>query len=726
MAFDKSKFLDHFRSETREHIQRLSDGLLELERAPERKDVLETMMREAHTIKGSAAMMGFRGLADIAHGMEEGMERALKGELTLDKPHFDLLFRCLDSMEPLLEDDPPPEDRKIEMPVVEQLCRDVEEVFAGKGLDLAGKKRASRPRGRKTSKAGTAPPRGGRKGAKSSGKPKREDSSPPPRRGRAPDMSIRVDIDKLDRLMNLSGEFGIARLRLKEVTGALMRKADRADQMPEEILSLLMDLNGIDEQIGSLTSTLQAEMMDARTVPVSYLFDTFPRAMRDLAQAKGKEVEFEIIGKETQLDKGIIDQLKDPLMHLLRNAVDHGIETPEERRRLGKSEKGRIVLSATQKGSHVTIEVSDDGRGIDTEKVGMKAIERGLIQEDEVDELSSERVYSFLFTPNFTTADTVTETSGRGVGLDVVKDRLNDLKGGVEVSSVRGKGTRFLITLPLTLAITESLLVASGSEIFALPMDSVVETVRVSPEEIRTVGGREVITVRGRIIPLLRLNKVFHLPMKGIVERRYFPVVHVQVLSQSLGLLVDELRGREEIIRKSLGYPLRGNRTFSGVTILGSGRVALILNVPWLVGSMDDALATGQTPHPRHSPRAEGRKILLAEDSLSTATLEKEILESAGYSVVLARDGEEALEKVKQDEFDLIISDVLMPRMDGFELTERLKRSRDHRDIPIVIVTTRESDEDRKRGLDAGADAYILKSEFTSEELLGKIERLVG
>ncbi len=719
MAFDKTRFLDQFRTETREHMQHLSDGLLKLEKEPEKKEVLETMMREAHTIKGSAAMMGYEKLANIAHGMEDGMEKALNGELLMDRAHFDLLFRCLDSMEPLLESNRPGEDRRIEMPVVEDICREIDEIFAGKGPELTKKKRdigTSRvikkksPNAKKKTETRTA-------GRKEKGKPR---SLP-----RA-EKSIRVDIDRLDRLMNLSGEFGIARLRLKELLRTMLRKAESGEAVPDDVVSLLGDLSSVDEKIGSLTSNLQIETMGVRTVPVSYLFNTFPRAMRDLATKKGKEVEFEVRGKETQLDKGIIDELRDPLLHLLRNAVDHGMDTPRERLDKKKPERGRIVLSACQMGSQVVIEVSDDGRGIDREAVGRKAASVGLVPAEEIDTLSDDRIFQLIFTPNFSTSEELTETSGRGVGLDVVKDKLGKLKGTIEVESAPDRGTTFKLTLPLTLAIAESLLVASGPELFAVPLDNVVETVRISPEDITTVGGNEAIAVRGRITPLVRLNELFGLPMKGIVEKRFFPVVILQVLDRRAGLLVDELLGRQEIIRKSLGYPLMKVRDIAGATILGSGRVTLILDIPSILESLDGAERRGSVVRERPVRRVEKRRILVAEDSLSTATLEKEILESAGYSVALARDGQEAVDMAAKEDFDLIITDILMPRMDGFELTTRLKEDGKCRDIPVIIVTTRESDEDRIRGLEAGADAYILKSEFTSEELLGRIERLAG
>ncbi len=719
MAFDKSKFIDQFKAETLEHLQRLSEGLLKLEKMPGKVELLESMMREAHTIKGCATMMGYARLAEVAHRLEDGMERALSGDLKMDKGHFELFFRCLDTMEPLLEEEVGERGRKIEMPAVEALCREVEEVFAGKGLEIGGRDKTTR----------TTPGRPRcRKGRRVGKRITKKSDTRPARSPGLRERSILVETAKLDKLVNLSGELGIARLRLKKLVGDLQKKSEGKGDFSAETRALLVELSGVNDQIDGLTSTLQSETMNARTVPVAYLFKTFPRAMRDLALKKGKEVEFKITGEETRLDKRIIDEMRDPLLHLLRNAVDHGIEPPKERLKVNKSKDGEIVLSARQEGSQVVIEVSDDGRGIDCGKVKVRAVERGLISGDEASALSDDQTYQLLYTPNFSTMNEVTETSGRGVGLDVVRDKIDSLKGEIEIVSEVGRGSSFIMRLPLTLAIADSLIVASGRELFAILMENVVETLRIKAEEVRTVGTREVIFVRGEIVPLLMLDRLFEIPVRGIVERRFLHVVIVQARKVKAGLMVDALIGHQEIIRKSLAYPLKRVNNISGGTILWNGRVSLILDVPSMIESMEGppVQETGARPKLAPAPPSSGKRILVAEDSISTAMLEKNILESAGHSVVLARDGMEALQKLEHEDIDLVMTDVLMPRMDGFELTERLKQDETRADIPVIIVTTRESDEDKRKGLEAGADAYMLKSEFTSEELLNTIDRLVG
>lgn len=700
MEFDRSKFIAQFKAETREHIQKLNEGLLKLEKNVDDKELLEVMMREAHSIKGSATMMGYKRISDIAHCMESGLQKALEGALTLNKEHFDLLFKALDSIQPLLEDKVTWGSKGIARPYVDNLCEELQSIFSSDTKKKAIIKDASPE---KESFAKAAP---------------------------VPEDSLRVDIHRLDKLMNLSGELTVSKVRLSELVKNLMGKAELQQSANDSIAFLIKELNKVDESISSVSSNIQNEVMKVRMVPVSYLFDLFPRAMRDLANKAGKDINIEIRGEGTHLDKTIIDNMKDPITHLLRNAVDHGIETSEERRKMGKPSSGSVILNAYQVGSQVVIEVSDDGAGIDIDKVKKRAVEKGLVSAEKVESMVDEQLFQVIFMPGFSTKDEVTETSGRGVGLDVVAENLARLKGTVEVESVRGAGTKFIMKMPLTLAITESLLVSAGSDTFAIPIDAVVETIRINIDEIRTVETREAITVRGHILPIVRLNDIFNLPLKGIVEKKFFSVVIVQAVEKRLALLVDELKGRQDIVGKGLTDPLKNVKYISGATILGDGSVILILDIPSIISSFEGGAVIRRKTLTEEKPATPVKKrrktILLAEDAMSTAMLEKNILESAGFSVVIARDGKEALEKSSQEKFDLVITDILMPRMDGFELTSALRKDKLYKDIPIIIVTTRESDADKRRGLESGADAYILKSEFTSEGLLNTIERLIG
>jgi two-component system chemotaxis sensor kinase CheA len=717
MAFDKSKFIDQFKAETRERIQTLNLGLLKLEKDVRNQELLNNMMREAHSIKGGARMMGYKRIADITHKMEDGLQQAINGKLVLTRECFEVLFKCLDALEPLLQDKVTWEDQGVTRDFTESICEMADAVFSGKPL----------PPVRKTSESK-------KEAAAPASQPVPAAPEPVPAsvaKAEEPasmmEESIRVDIEKLNHLINLSGELLISKIQLKDLTqGILARAVSQTEENPV-LGALVRDLDTVTDHIDIMTRDLQSEMMKVRMLPVGHLFNTFPRAMRDLAREKGKEVDFTIEGQETQLDKAILDEVRIPIVHLLRNAVDHGIESPEERKQKGKPEAGRIKLSASQEGSQVVIAVTDDGRGIDVEKVKKHAVAKGLVSSDHIDTLAEEQVFNLLFTPGFSTHEGVSDTSGRGVGLDVVRDAIVRIKGMVEVKSRPDGGASFMMKLPLTLAITESLLAVAGSDTFAIPVDSVIETIRVSLNDIKTVETKDVITVRGHILPVVKLHDIFGLPAKGIVEKKFFPIVIVQSVEKRIGILVDQLLGRQDIIGKSLGDPLQRVKNIAGATILGNGKVVLILDVPSIIHAAEGGVVRKVAVKPKTAaPGKKKKTILLAEDVLSTAMLEKNILESVGYSVVIARDGKEALEKASQESFDLVISDVLMPRMDGFELVTRLRREKLYKEVPIIIVTTRESDEDKRKGMEAGANAYLLKSDFTSEGLLETIERLLG
>lgn len=715
--FDKSKFIETFKAETRDHIQKLSLGLIDLEKNPHDRQLLEAMMREAHTVKGSSSMMGYKRIADIAHRMEDGLQRALDDEVVLAKEHCDILFKCLDTIEPLLEDKVTWEAKGILRPYVDSLCKEAEDIFAGT---------------RSLKKSEKKPPQVSGTESKKEKEPVKKEPVILESKARAEktviqEDSMRVDLNKLDNIVNLSGEMLISKIRLKELVKELSSKPEIVACPAESVKTAMRELVKVNESIDFLSRQMQDEAMRIRMVPVSYLFNSFPRAMRDLADSKGKKVKFLMEGQDTQLDKAILDQLKEPLMHILRNAIDHGIEEESIRQSNKKDLAGTVKLTASREGSHVIIEVSDDGAGIDNDKVKEQAVKKGLISKDKAGEIANEQVFQILFTPGFSTRQEVTETSGRGVGLDVVRDSMAQLKGMVEVVSERGLGTRFILRLPLTLAITESLLVSAGSETFAIPVDTVIETMRINPEHIKTVESKDAITVRKQILPLVRLTDIFGLPRKGIFEKRYMPVIIVQSVEKKIGLLVDRLLGRQEIVSKPIGHPLKEIKNISGATILGDGRAILILDIPYIIESAEGVIIKQAAAKPKAVKASKKKKsILLAEDVLTTAMLEKNILESVGYSVVIARDGQEALERASQETFDLVITDILMPRMDGFQLTEKLRKDKMYKDVPVIIVTTRESDADKRRGLEAGADAYILKSEFTSEGLLNTIERLIG
>ncbi|MBF0216556.1 MAG: hybrid sensor histidine kinase/response regulator [Candidatus Omnitrophica bacterium] len=718
MTFDRSAFVERFKSETKERVEKLNLALIDIEKDPGNRDILNMAMREAHTIKGSAAMMGYNRISDLAHRLETAMQGALQGKMEFTPEKLDVMFECLDAILPLLEDKVTWEDKGVANPFVETLLNKMDGVFSENSPAQDKSERPLNP--------GIPPLRTEEKKAKEAPAPEPGPLEQPSRDDHLPETMIKVDTARLNKIVNTSGELVTSRIRLAEIVKLVSEKVYESQDTGIYLKGLIDELNSVTCDIVTLTAGMQEEVIRVRTVPVGDLFRTFPRTMRDLAREKGKEIEFVIEGGETQLDKVIIDEMRAPLMHLLRNAIDHGIEAPGDRRRVGKSAPGKVRLKAYQEGSQVVIEVSDDGRGIKVAEIKEKAVKKGIVSASRINDMIKEQVYQILFTPGFSTKEDVTDISGRGVGLDVVRETLSSMKGVVEISSEEGKGTSFKMKLPLTLAITECLILGAGPDVFAVPIDAVVETVRISEKEIKKIEGKEALTIRGYILPLVKLKDVFGLPQKGIFEKQYFPVIIVQSIEKRIGIMADKLFGRQEIISKSIGDPLGNVKYVSGATILGNGRVILILDIPAMIESAEGVVV--RRPLKKEAPAARKRKkhILLAEDSMTTAMLEKNILESVGYSVVTAKDGQEAAERAMQEKFDLVITDVLMPRMNGFELIERLRGDSKYKDVPVIVVTTRENDEDRRRGLEAGADAYLLKSEFTSEGLLDTLEKLLG
>lgn len=708
---DKTEFIPQFQAETKEHIQKLNDGLIMLEKDPQNIEIFEDLMREAHSIKGSAAMMDFEHISKIAHKMEDALSPDRQPSNIQE--NMDILFECIDAIELLLEEEATDSEKETLSKLAEKLC---EQIDLNILVDIENTEKAS-------NNVEALPASSNRQSEVATCKTEQNNNETIILKQTE---SLRVNLNKLNELMNLSGEMLISKIRLSQLIKALERKIQTGCE-PNELEKITTELKHANEKFSFVSLSIQDEIMKLRMVPVSNLFSKFPRAMRDLAHKNQKKIDFEMSGQETYMDKSIIDQMKDPLLHILRNAVDHGIESPEERLKKQKSEAGKISLNAYHLGSQAVIEIIDDGKGIDIEKVKSKAVSQNLESPGKINQMTNEQIFQFLFTPGFSTTDVVTETSGRGVGMDVVKESILKLKGSIDIKSHKGEGTKLTIKLPLTLMITECLLVDCGNEVFGLPVDNICETVRIDLNEIRTIASKEVINIRDEIVPLARLNNLFSIPQKGIYEKRYYPVIIVQSIKTKLAVLVDQIIGHHEAVIKNLGYPLKNTANISGGTIMGDGKVVLILDIPSLVEVPDrNRNKDYDTSQERSTVRKNTKTILLAEDTLNTAMLEKNILESAGFKVVIARDGKEALEKTKQNNFDLVITDVLMPGMNGYELTETLKKDKNFKDIPVVIVTTRESDSDKRKGLRAGADAYIIKKDFTSDKLLETIDKLIA
>lgn len=543
------EILESFLVETREIFDRLGQDLLELEKRPTDKDLQNTIFRAVHTVKGTSSFIGFEQLTELAHVFEDVLNKIRKGELSVTSDIMDVMFEAFDIMKELLH--------RIQTNNAEQMNLT--------GI-LATLQRISRAQKDEDAPLSQQPA--------TETKPQSQELKPAlpnvPTAQKSIDSTIRVDIARLDSLMNLVGELVLGRNRLSQL----------AHQMNQQFEGMpgFKELNETSAQIDFITTELQMAVMKTRMVPIAKVFNKLPRLIRDLSKEMGKEINLQLFGEETELDKSIIEELNDPLVHILRNAADHGIEAPHERIAAGKPQQGTVIIKAEHEGNHIVISIADDGKGMDPETLKRKGIEKGLITEAESKEMTKSEAYSLIFEPGFSTAAIVTSVSGRGVGMDVVRTNITKLKGTIDIESEVGVGTKFVIKLPLTLAIIQGLLVESRNEVFVIPLASVVEVVRVRQSEMSTIAGREVIRLRDAVLSLTRIEEVFGNAV-GKKEFEWIYIVVVGVAEQRVGIVVDSLLGQREVVIKSLGGYLGSARGIAGSTILGDGRVIMILDV---------------------------------------------------------------------------------------------------------------------------------------------------
>ncbi|RMI27690.1 MAG: hybrid sensor histidine kinase/response regulator [Calditrichaeota bacterium] len=462
-------------------------------------------------------------------------------------------------------------------------------------------------------------------------------------------------------------------------------------------------------------------------LPFSTLTQIFPRLVRDISRSLGKEAELIIQGSEVEMDKRILEELKDPLIHLLRNCLDHGLETPEVRQQRGKPPRGTITVAISQlDGGKVELLISDDGNGIDVEKVKQAAVRAGTLTEQEAAEMEDRETLMLIFRSQVSTSPIITELSGRGLGMSIVQEKVEALGGSISVETEPGAYTRFRIILPLTLARFRGVLVEVAGQLFVVPSGHVERVLRVFPSQIKTVEHRETITVNGRVLPLVPLAEILELPPHPVDSPEACrPVLVLTSGSTAIAFTVDRILNEQEVLVKSLGRQLLRVRNIGGATVLGSGKAVPILNPLDVLRSAMALSKSGPSRSSAEMERPRRKRLLVAEDSITTRTLLKHILETAGYEVETAVDGAEALARLKEEHFDALVSDIEMPRMDGFELTAEVRRDARLRELPVVLVTSRSAPEDRERGVEVGADAYIVKSDFDQSNLLQVIEGLL-
>ncbi|WP_121054244.1 chemotaxis histidine kinase/response regulator CheAY2 [Helicobacter pylori] len=536
------------------------------------------------------------------------------------------------------------------------------------------------------------------------------------------EQTVRVDVRRLDHLMNLIGELVLGKNRLIRIYGDVEERYDGE--------KFLEELNQVVSSISAVTTDLQLAVMKTRMQPVGKVFNKFPRMVRDLSRELGKSIELIIEGEETELDKSIVEEIGDPLIHIIRNSCDHGIEPLEERRRLNKPETGKVQLSAYNEGNHIVIKISDDGKGLDPVMLKEKAVEKGVISERDAEGMSDREAFNLIFKPGFSTAKVVSNVSGRGVGMDVVKTNIEKLNGIIEIDSEVGVGTTQKLKIPLTLAIIQALLVGVQEEYYAIPLSSVLETVRISQDEIYTVDGKSVLRLRDEVLSLVRLSDIFK--VDAILESNSdVYVVIIGLADQKIGVIVDYLIGQEEVVIKSLGYYLKNTRGIAGATVRGDGKITLIVDVGAMM-DMAKSIKVNITTLMNESESTKSKNspsdyvVLAIDDSSTDRAIIRKCLKPLGITLLEATNGLEGLEMLKNGDKipDAILVDIEMPKMDGYTFASEVRKYNKFKNLPLIAVTSRVTKTDRMRGVESGMTEYITKP-YSGEYLTTVVKRSI-
>ncbi|WP_305869024.1 chemotaxis histidine kinase/response regulator CheAY2 [Helicobacter pylori] len=536
------------------------------------------------------------------------------------------------------------------------------------------------------------------------------------------EQTVRVDVRRLDHLMNLIGELVLGKNRLIRIYSDVEERYDGE--------KFLEELNQVVSSISAVTTDLQLAVMKTRMQPVGKVFNKFPRMVRDLSRELGKSIELIIEGEETELDKSIVEEIGDPLIHIIRNSCDHGIEPLEERRRLNKPETGKVQLSAYNEGNHIVIKISDDGKGLDPVMLKEKAVEKGVISERDAEGMSDREAFNLIFKPGFSTAKVVSNVSGRGVGMDVVKTNIEKLNGIIEIDSEVGVGTTQKLKIPLTLAIIQALLVGVQEEYYAIPLSSVLETVHISQDEIYTVDGKSVLRLRDEVLSLVRLSDIFK--VDAILESNSdVYVVIIGLADQKIGVIVDYLIGQEEVVIKSLGYYLKNTRGIAGATVRGDGKITLIVDVGAMM-DMAKSIKVNITTLMNESENTKSKNspsdyiVLAIDDSSTDRAIIRKCLKPLGITLLEATNGLEGLEMLKNGDKipDAILVDIEMPKMDGYTFASELRKYNKFKNLPLIAVTSRVTKTDRMRGVESGMTEYITKP-YSGEYLTTVVKRSI-
>ncbi|WP_104698046.1 MULTISPECIES: hybrid sensor histidine kinase/response regulator [unclassified Helicobacter] len=753
---EMQEIIEDFLVEAFELVEQLDQDLIELEHNPKDPDLLNRIFRVAHTIKGSSSFLGFNILTNLTHNMEDVLNKARKEELIITPSIMDVVLESIDLMKALLQSirenkddsnsgiditecvknlqdisnntfEPKKESKKkkqVKKIVLEESKETKEENYSSMSDDeieaeiqrLLNQRQAEDKAKRAQKKQNSIKQPDMIVEAKSPKNTKNAEEK------HSIEQTVRVDVKRLDNLMNLIGELVLGKNRLLRIYSDAEQRYDGEN--------FLEEFNQVVSSISTVTTDLQLAVMKTRMLPISKVFNKFPRMIRDLSRELDKNIELVISGEETELDKSIVEEIGDPLVHIIRNSCDHGIEDIETRKKLNKNETGTISLSAYNEGNHIVIKISDDGKGLDAQQLKQKALEKQLITPIEAENMGDKEAYSLIFKPGFSTASSITNISGRGVGMDVVKTNIEKLNGFIEIESEKGVGTTLKLKIPLTLAIIQALLVAIQEEYYAIPLSSVLETVRISHDEIYSVDGRSVLRLRNEVLSLVRLADIFDI-QTTIDNSNEVYVVIVGLAEQKIGIIVDYLIGQEEIVIKSLGYYLKGTLGIAGATVRGDGKITLIVDVPAMVEMAKEVKINITEEHNTSQSKTKRQsndyKILMIDDSITDRNIFKKFLSPLGITIIEATNGLEGIEILKNTDknFDAVLVDIEMPKMDGYTFASEIRKYNRFRNLPIIALTSKREKTDRMRGIESGMTEYITKP-CTQDYLINIIRRNIN
>jgi len=748
-----ASLLELFSLEAEAQTQVLSAGLMALERNPTQADQLEACMRAAHSLKGAARIVGIDAGVSVAHVMEDCLVAAQEGRLLLRAEHIDALLRGTDLLLHIATPGDPAGEAAVPVflaqmaglldpaaaplppalpaePVVPVFVPPVvEPVFSDPEPEVEP----------------LLPRKAGKRG------------------GEGGERVLRVTADRLNSLLDLSSKSLVETQRLKPYLATLQRLKRMHGQGMRALDGLKSQLEDSGQSLEVLDALAQTQRMLVETQQIlqqqaadldefgwqasqraQLLYDTAlacrmrpfadvltgqSRMVRDLGRSLGKQVRLQIEGDKTQVDRDVLEKLEAPLTHLLRNAVDHGIELPEQRLLAGKPEDGAIRLRASHQAGMLILELSDDGAGIDLQRLRRSIVQRGLSPAETVAQMSEAELLTFLFLPGFSMRDTVTEVSGRGVGLDAVQHMVRDLRGSIELTQQAGQGCRFHLEVPLTLSVVRSLVVEVGGEAYAFPLAHIERTLEVAAEQIVQIEGRQHFWHEGRHIGLVAATQLLNRPTaQG--DQSCLRVVVIREREQLYGVAVERLIGERVLVVMPLDPRLGKVQDISAGALLDDGSVVLIVDVEDLLRSVEKLLSTGRLERIERGVQggrgASRKRILVVDDSLTVRELQRKLLSNRGFEVAVAVDGMDGWNALRSEDFDMLITDIDMPRMDGIELVTLVRRDQRLQALPVMVVSYKDREEDRRRGLDAGADYYLAKASFHDDALLDAVVELIG